>query len=273
MNLLIQEFKRCIRRAEFKIVFLIVFLISVCAFLAACYSTYGADLSTVRSAYEMTILQGPSTSIILSMLLVLLPLLAPIIYSDTLHNELKSGVYQSVLTRTNLRVYIWSKVITIFVVVFLTFFIPLAVNQILCFIAFPLIGYDSIFGFPPYDIGIQNFDPTSMLDLMRIQKPLLYNFMFMVMISFTAASIALLAYGTSFYIKKNRFALLAGVFLFITILNGGISLISNEWSLMSLLRPHSIGSGLILTIWLICFIGVGVLMIWLKTKDNELQTL
>lgn len=270
MNVFKQEFKRCLIRIEFKVVFFIVFVISMSAFIASCYAAYHSHLSWVRSAYETTIMQGTSTHLMLGVLLMLLPLLAPIIHADTLHNELESGVYKMVLLRTSLKRYVWSKAITIVVVTFFTFFIPLFINQLLCLMVFPMTGYESKFAFPPYDIGIQNYDPDAMLELLRLEHPLLYNVVFMILISVAASTMALFAYGVSFYLKKNRFVLFAGVFLFVTLCGIGLSLLSYQWTLTHLLTPNQKSDGWVLVIWLVAFTGIGLAAIWGKTKNNEL---
>ncbi|OAB36713.1 hypothetical protein PMSD_10330 [Paenibacillus macquariensis subsp. defensor] len=265
------EMNLCLRRLEFKAIFFLFFILSVGSFFIACYHSYGADLSTIRSGYEMSLLQGTATKIILSIELMLLPLLAPIIYSDSLRNDIHSGVYKNMLTRTSIRSYVWAKSIVIFIITFFTLFIPLLLNQLLCLIAFPKVGYDNRFAFPPYDIGVQNYDSQAIFDLLRLHNPLLYNLTFMLLISLTGSLFALFAYGVFLLFNKSRFILFTGIFLLITIINLVVTLVgSYRWGLTHLLTPTNKGNITNLLLWFLFLFICGVLAIISTTKQKEI---
>lgn len=265
-RMLILEFKNCLNRKEFQWIFAIIMLVSIGGFLLACADYYGAGMMTVRSAYEMSLLQSTSTWTVFSTLLVLLPLLAVIIYSDSHYSDVQSGVYKSIITRVDHRIYVWAKAIVLFVVTFCTFFIPLLVNQALCLVTFPVQGWDNNYAFPPYDIGFQNFDPTGMFDLLRLQSPMLFNLLFMVLVSFIAAMFALLAYGVYFVVNKGKFPVVAGLFLFYVASDLAVGFLgSYRLTLNNLLLPGNTGSFSNLLVWIVALLLPSLTLILRKT--------
>ncbi len=247
------------------------FLISIGTFIEACYIVYGSELTFIRSAYEMSILQGTSTKIMMNILLVLLPLIIPVIYSNSLITDLRSGVYKNILTRSDLKTYLWAKVSVTFLVSFFTVFIPLFINQILCLITFPQVGYDNRFALPSYDIGIQNYDSQAIMDVLRLGHPLLYNMVFMVLISLMASLFSIFAFAAFLTFNYNQFSIFTGVFLFITILNLVISLLgSNRLSYTSLLTPATKGSLIDLCLWITGLLVVSSGLVLFKARRIEL---
>lgn len=266
------ELKNCLHRKEFKLIFLTMMLISIGSFLFSCFykwggNQYGGSLLHVRSAYEMSIIQVSGGSII-SALCFLLPLFAALIYSDTYYSDSQSGVYKSILTRTDPKVFLWAKTLVISVVTFFTFFIPLIINQLLCLIAFPIQGFDNNQGLPPYDIGIQNYSSEWMFDLVRLQSPFLYNLIYTTLISLAATIFALFAYAAYFVVKKGKFAVISGVFLLYTVSQVGVFFVSHRLALVNLLIPNT-GSVYVLILWLALLLIPSILMIAIKSRNLE----
>ncbi|WP_223066072.1 hypothetical protein [Paenibacillus caui] len=247
------------------------FLLSIGSFLFACYRSFGSDLMHIRSAYEMSLLQYTSTKTILIIELILLPLLAPIIYSDSFYSDLRTGIYKNVLTRTGFRSYLWAKEIVIFLATFLTIFIPLLINQLLCLITFPQTGYDNRFNLPPYDIGFQNYDSEAILDLLRLEHPMLYNLAFIILISLMAAAFAVFTYGVFLIIRKSRFIIFAGVFLFMTLFSLLLtSFGSYRWSFSHLLVPGNKGSLVLLGAWIFVLILCSLIALYLRRRRHDI---
>ncbi len=266
------ELKNCLHRKEFKFIFLLMMLISIGSFLFSCFykwggNQYGGSLLYVRSAYEMSIIQGTG-GLIISALCFLLPLFAVLIYSDTYYSDSQSGVYKSILTRTDPKVFLWTKSLVISVVTFFTFFIPLLINQLLCLIAFPTQGFDNNQGLPPYDIGIQNYSSEWMFDLVRLQSPFLYNLIYTTLISLAATIFALFAYAAYFVVKKGKFAVISGVFLLYTVSQVGVFFVSHRLALVNLLIPNT-GSVYVLILWLALLLIPSILMIAIKSRNLE----
>ncbi|OXM16591.1 hypothetical protein [Paenibacillus herberti] len=268
------EWRLCSQRITFQVLTFLFFMLSIGAFLFVCYRNYGTDLLYVRSAYEMSILQGTSTRIVLTMELMLLPLMTPLIYSDSFTRDIHSGIFKGILTRVEIRTYLVAKAIIIFLVSFLIIFIPLLINQLLCLLAFPKLGFDNRYNLPPYDIGFQNYDSEAILDVLRLESPLLYNVTFMLLISLMGAAFSLFSYGIFLLFNKSRFVVFSGMFLFITIFNLGLSaIVSYRWSFTNLLVPGNPGSLEVLFFWfLVLILGfITALLYTIKKREVGLE--
>jgi hypothetical protein len=269
-RMLLLELKNCLYRKEFKFIFALVMLLSVGGFLFACYRYYGQGYMMIRSAYDMCLIQLSTTDGILFAICVLLPLFSIILYSDSYFSDYQSGVYKSVLTRTSSKNYVWAKAFVISSVTFSTFFIPLLLNQLLCLITFPIRGMDNNWAYPPYDIGVQNYTSNFIFDLLRLQSPLLFNLLYMFLISLTAALIAFFAYAVYFMVSKGKFVVISGLFLMYVISN----LLVDSWSsfestLIHLIHPGS-GSIHVLFVWLAGLFIPSLVIVTFKSLRHEI---
>lgn len=261
-RMLMLEFKNCIDRKEFKFTFAFLFLISIGSFLITCYRFYGQGLPFIRSAYEVGIIQGVYSRSLLQFELMLLPLFSIIIYSDSYYSDAKSGVFKSILTRTNRKTYVFAKSIVIFTVTFASFFISFFLNQLLIFIVFPVEGYDNNYSLPPYDLGIQNYHSEDLFDLVRLQYPFFYNMLYMLIISLFAALFALIAFGVYFYVKKGKFVVILGLFLGYIVLELALNTLGfGKYSIIHFLLPGSPGSFNILLSWMVLLLVLSFVMI------------
>lgn len=266
---LVLELKNCINRKEFKFIFSFLLFLSLGGFFIGCYEFYGTQATFLRSAYEMSMIQDIYSGSILQFIIILLPILSTIIYADSFYTEREDGTYTFILTRTKLRTYVISKAIAIFLITFMAFLIPLLINQGLSFITFPLEGLDNNFSLPPYDIGIQNYTSGSeyVFDFIRIQSPLLYNILRMMIISLLAAGFSLLSYGlyfTKHAIKRGKFFTVMSIFAVFILQELTLSSLGmSKYSISTYLRPSSIGDPLILIIWMVLIFSVSFLTIYI----------
>jgi hypothetical protein len=263
------ELKNCLYRKEFQFMFALVMLLSMSGFLFICYWYYKDDYMIIRSAYEVCLIQGASTHGLLTAICVLLPLFAAIIYADSYFSDAQSGVYKSILTRTNSRNYVWAKALVTFSVTFFTFFTPLLLEQVLCLLTFPVQGMDSKWAMPPYDIGVQNYTSNFIFDLLRLQSPLLFNLLYIFFISLTASLVAIFAYAVYFVVKKGKFVVISGLFLLYIISN----IFAQSWgsfesTLIHLIQPGS-GSIDVLFIWLTGLFVPSLIIITFKSLRHE----
>lgn len=166
------EYKRLLTDKKFKLIFLIFLSLILASFTYTCYTVYGENLSSIRAYYEMSIIQGIPSSFIRSALIILLPLISSIIYSDSYYQEYSTGVYKNIVTKISRKKYLLSKIIVNFSIVFFILFFLLFINELLTLITFPLQGYDSNFSLPSYSIITHN---EWFLDILRLSKPYLYN--------------------------------------------------------------------------------------------------
>lgn len=269
-NLLKIEFKNCISRKEFKFIFLFLLFFSLLGFFISCNKFINSDLTYVRSAYELSFVQSIYSKSFLSLICMLLPVIACMIYSDTFLYDIKNGCYKNILIRAQKIQLIITKAIVVFTVTFGTFFITFSINQILSLIAFPVVGFDNNKGLPPYDIGVQNYTSGYLFDSLRISNPLLYNATFIFLISIFAACFALLGYALYFVIKQGKIAVISTVL----VIGIGIQLLLQalnlrEYSYVYLLIPGSKGSVKAIFLWLVFLIIGSFLIILIKGSKIE----
>lgn len=206
------ELKNCLLRRETIYILAAMCLMNIIAYLITVYYYYGSPLSSIRSAFDLSIIKGHPSRFIYQTFIFLLPLLSALIYADSYFTDLKSGVYKQIITRTKLNNYIGAKILTVVIVTFFFTFIPLMINQLLCLISFPAIGFDNNFAYPAYDIGYQNYDSLYWLDLIRVQHPFLYNTLFMCTASIFAVLFALWTFAISMLFPKGRLVVISSVF-------------------------------------------------------------
>lgn len=196
--------------------------------------------------------------------------MAMMIYSDSYYTECKMGVYKSIVTRVDKKKYIIAKGVAIFTATFVVFFIPLIVNQLLCFIAFPIEGFDNNQSLPPYDIGFQNFHMENRFDFLRVQAPLLYNLLHMVIISLFASLFALLGYALYFIYKKGRLSVMAGIFIVYLVLEVALSFTGGgKNSIIRLLIAGGTGSVAMLILWIVSLLILSIAVIIHKSFADE----
>jgi hypothetical protein len=269
-NLLLLEWKRCFHRIEFRFTFGFFLVVAIGAFVDTCRAYYGRPLTLIRSAWDMSMMQGIEGHVWLSMELLLLPLLASILFSDSYYSDLRSGVYQTTLTRARACSVIWAKFIINFVVVFLAVLIPLMVNQRLCLSAFPTVGFDNNFGVPPYDIDVHNYTPSYLFDLLRVQSPPLYNLLYMFIISGFAALLASVTFALYFILKKGKFMTLTSVYLlFIAEEFAFTALGWRSFTLYNTMTPNVIASPPQLYVWGIGLLATSLLLVFLYSRRHE----
>lgn len=259
---LLLELKNCVNRNEFKFIFSIMIILNLGGFIIACYEFYGSQATFMRSAYEMSIIQDIYSGSILQFIMILFPIFATIIYSDSFYTERQDGIYKFILTRKKLSTYVISKAMAVFLITFLVFLVPLLINQGLSLVTFPLEGLDNNYSLPPYDIGIQNYnlDSEYVFDFTRIQSPLLFNIFKMAVISMFAACFSLLSYGiyfTKYSLKRGRF--FTAISMFIVFILQELTLNSlglERYSISTYLKTNGVGSPLILIVWILLILFI-----------------
>lgn len=251
-RLFYNEWKRCIGRVEYQVISIVVFLLCISAFIVDAVYYYGAQLTRVRSAADMAILQSVNSSFLLFVLIFTIPLFAGFIYSDVLLRDTRSRILPFVITRISFWKVVVIQQLTIFSVVFCVYFTSILFNQLLTIIAFPIVGVDNNFNLPAYDIGVQNYNPLFAFDAIRIQSPYVYNILHAAFISLFASLLAVLSYSILFVVRKYKFTLMLGVLLMFMTLDTILTMFSyGQYSLYTILQPGAIYPEIMIVVWAI----------------------
>ena len=271
MKIIKTELLSCFKRKEIHFVMLFLVILSLLAYSMECIAFYGSELRFIRSSNESTILSGVYSNSVRVMIMLMLPFISSLIYSDSFYRDYHNGVLKGILTRVRKSDYILSQAAVVFVSSFLTFFIAFFLNLVIVKVPFPAVGFDNNLGLPPFDIAIQNYNEKSFLDFIRIQSPFGYNLLNLFILSFFAGLLGLFTYGVYFLLlDKNRIYGMFFSFICYIASTIGFSVLGFwNFSLTEQLQPMHEGTALPLIIWGIILAAVSVYLIVWKGIKNE----
>lgn len=124
------------------------------------------------------------------------------------------------MLRMDKKLYIYGNAFVTVVMVIISFITVLGINQLLCFVAFLLLGTNNRWRLTEYNL-INSFQADLLFDMWSIQNPYIYNLLYIFIISILAGGIALLTHGLKYIKKLERFRpvqLSAFVFIIFTVL-------------------------------------------------------
>lgn len=262
------EFANCIKRNEFRLIFLILLIMNLYSFINTSIIVRGMNLSALRSGFEMSILIHPYGQSVLMTILFVLPLLSSVIYSDSYITDVKSGTYTFLVTRTNKNTYIISKAMIVVISTFITFSIPMLVSLFWSIVTFPCINYETN-GLPPYFI---EYIPEEFFNWLRIGNPFLFCLFSIVKISFFACIYALLSYAFSLIFMKNRLIPIALTMFSFLVFDIFISLspYGFRYQIVNLPLPTTSSSGLYMMIMILILISISLILMVIKFNKNEI---
>ena len=199
---------------EFQACFGVLWILSLVSFLMNCLEYYESHYTLVRSAADSFMLVSTSSNSITKLFALLFPLICAVLCAGCRKKNESAHSTLFPLLRMNKKQYVLGGASSVFILTVGSFFLALCVNQILCFVAFPMQGFDNRWGTPIYMLASE-YDSTALFDFWKIQNPYLYNVLYIFIISMLAGGIALLCYGLSFikrFQKLQPIQLAVGVF-------------------------------------------------------------
>lgn len=265
------ELKRCLRRIEFKFVFVILLSLTVTAHLIQCSNYFGSTLSYLRPYDEMTFIVGNYVSHIFSIFIILTPLLSSFIYSDNYFMDRKKGTLSLLVTRTKRQNVIIAKAFTVTCITFISFFVVLSINFLLTYITFPEKGGDNMYALPAYDLGIQRYNSLYAFDLLALNHPFGYSLLYAFLISLFAGMIALLSFSIMTLTTKNRYLTIVGLFvglIVIDLLFSFLDIFKYGWT--NTFLTDSLGPEWTPFAWIIGLLAFSVLLLTISNKKRDL---
>lgn len=267
MRLLIVEFKNCMKRTEFLIALLIMFLSIFVDFILLCKNYYGLGLSDIISAKNAMIITNNLKSPLCYVYSILLPIITSLIYSDSYIMEKNYGISNMIYTRVNKAKSIWIKGIAVFLVSFFVVLIPLIVEFVFVIIVLPLQGH--------YNLGLASykeliyFDPNKVLIRLATYRPYTNLIVFIFIRAAFGAVFSLFSYSISFFKKVNRYIVIISSFFtyfIISILCDTLSKLIPEkkYSLFlgtNILGVNGYGSIYMIMLVFILFLGSSIIFI------------
>lgn len=220
MNI-ITQFKLMLKRKSFIITLSVMILYSVFVFIFNCIMYFNDDITSVKAAKYM-FLGSDFANTPFVIFSLLFPIVVALPFSDTFFEERKNRTSEFCIMRESNNTYYYSKMITVFFSGFLVISIPLLVNMLLNFIAFPLDSSIDATNFSYINSSLFGaVMETGLFQTLFAQNMYLYNLVYLFFASINGGLIAVSTYQFSFFYKKSRIFLICSFFIayhFITIL-------------------------------------------------------
>ncbi len=194
--------KRGMNRTKTIVIFLMLFLLAIFSFYFQAMLDFGNSVSTLRSAYENTMLISLELRFIMLIMTLIGPLIISFAFGDIYFDDLDSNCISLILTREEKRKYHRNNLLAVFIISFFIMLIPLLINLGLCMYTYPLTGFDNSTCTPAYVISKA---PVNSLEYLRIYNPLRYNMIYIITPSIIFALFASVTYCISIVIKTNKY--------------------------------------------------------------------
>lgn len=213
MRNLTVQLKLMFRRKQFIITMTAMVLFSVAAFIMNCLSEFSRSTIDVRAAKYMYLgsdFGGP----LFFVFSILFPLIAVLPFADSFYEDRKRNTTDFCLSRMSNNSYYFSKFIAVFISGFLIVAVPLLINMILNFIAFPLDS--SINGTNMSNINSHLFDTvikTGIFQDLFAKNMDLYNLLFLFLCAVACGLIAVVVFQLSFFFTSSQIFLNCSFFI------------------------------------------------------------
>lgn len=200
------------------------FFVAYLVFLLLCgasFFTYAAEmLAEPHDIVEAFSAAGAfalhnSISPLPMLILYLIPIVAPLAFSDSAFAESAHGTDTVLCTRVSRRRYLWAKAIACFILSASLVLLPLLLNQIWCLIAFPVHSHRNYTNMPAYSFNFYYFWNNMLLKNFYLVHPYLTNVIYMLINALYAGACAVAVFAVSLYTKRLR--VLADMSMFIAI--------------------------------------------------------
>lgn len=220
-NILKCQFKLMLSKKSFWVGFFIITFYALASYLMHVKGYYNKDLSQVLDRRELVCFHDFDS--LSNYLNILFPFLVVLPFSMSYFEDCESKMLGFWLTRIGKKRYYISKAMVSFVGSFLIIAIPFLVNLLLVWVTFPDNGnlYDgSIHSEVFYLNTFYEAAQTYWYPFLSIYifHPFLYNCIYILMMSVLSGVLGVVAYVSSYFIRKHKLLLLLPVYLFLWIL-------------------------------------------------------
>lgn len=270
ISLLKLDFKNCINNFKFKICFLSVWIISIISYIGVCAKYFNSNSMELTSTNELGLIMSPDLRELYFLLLFALPIISAFIYSDSFIYENGNNICQYYFVRKSRSLYLISKIITNFTVVFLTIFIGLGINEVLTNIAIPNIGVLSGSATPAYQLIINNPKIAgNFCNDLYISHPYFYNYFIIFITAIFGALISVIAFNISLLFRMKKVTLLIVTFL---LANISMFILPMKYQFQMYIQAWQGKLSdfyIILLGWISVLIITGIAGVWRKSREYE----
>ncbi len=207
------QFRLLAKRKIFAITMTIMILFSILVFILNCVQSFNEDIISVKAAKYLFMgsdfLDAP-----FYLYSIIFPIFSALPFSDTFFEEKKNRTYEFCITRMSNNSYYFSKMFTVFCSGFLIASIPLLINMLLNFIAFPIDSSVDATNLSYVNSGLFGaVMETGLFQNLFAKNMYLYNLLYLFFASFISGLIAVIVYQLSYFYKKSRILLISSFFM------------------------------------------------------------
>ena len=211
MNYLKLQILLLLKRKSFIITLSSMMIFSMLVFILNCIEFFNNDIVSVKSAKYLFL--GSDFSFASIILTILLPIISVLPFSDTFYMEHQKGTDIYCITKSSLNIYYFSKLLVAFFSGFIVVFTPLFVNYLLNLIAFPIDSSIDATGFSFYCSYLYaDVMETGLFQNLFANNMYLYNFVYLILLSFFSGQISTIVFQFSYYYNKSRVILICSFF-------------------------------------------------------------
>lgn len=141
------QFSRMLRSKAWRYALVVGLVVSAVCFAQTCLLFWGHDIGEVPSADVAWVgnYESMQTPLFTLYLVFLMPFLSAAVFGDSFFNDVRRRFAACVVSRSSLRAYVASGAVAASVGGFLVVLVPLAVSQLLAFVAFPVAAGQDVF--------------------------------------------------------------------------------------------------------------------------------
>lgn len=221
-RLILYEFKKIYYRHTTWIMLLISTIIALLALLIQFTKLpWIPEKNSIAAAFEASLIwRNPLTFMVL---VIITPLSASIIHSDTYFNEYSNKLAYVMITKVGRYNYYIGKVIVVIITSFIVSILPFFLNQLLCIISFPSQTLMTFNGWGIYENSYQYLLDKIKYKNLFFSNPLIYNYLHILFVGVYGVVMGVLSYTFSLYYTKQW----GYIIIFPTLLTFGLLLIAS----------------------------------------------
>ncbi len=213
------QLKLMAKQKTFVITISAAIIFSVIFFLLNCISEFHSDLNDVWAAKYYFLGSSFGQSIPKSIYFTLFPFIAVIPFADSFFEEREKRTAEFCMARLSNHTYYFSKLFAVFCSGVIVAALPLLLNMLLNFIAFPLDSTATFTNFSYVNAGIfTDYAGKYIFKNLFLENIYLYNLLHTCFASLFSGLAAAVVYQLSFFYKRSRIMLICSFFIIYTFL-------------------------------------------------------
>lgn len=195
--------KHQMNQKEYKIGVCLLFVIQLVAFLTTCMETTSYNMQHYKDASVCFSLNSSTGGMTIILLEFFCPLIVTLLCAVNRRREEQTKEALFLILRMGRKKYVQVNAIVTVTLTIFSVLGSLVVNQVLCLIAFPIEGGESLNGVAASWQAIA-YDKSYLFSKMEILDPYLYNICLMLTVAMISGAVALITYALTLSLKLQQ---------------------------------------------------------------------